>query len=84
MQPTHLLMIAATTLVLSSTSVLADTTITFDPFLMRECPQADGSRPLHQQGSAGLQADDAERTVGRALAGRHADLSPHRGHGSSL
>ena len=28
MQPAHLLMIAATTLVLSSTSVFADTTIT--------------------------------------------------------
>ena len=43
MQPAHLLMIAATTLTLSSTSVFADTTIPFDPFLMRECPQADGS-----------------------------------------
>jgi hypothetical protein len=43
MQPTHLLMIAATTLVLSSTPVLADTTIASDPFLMRECLQADGS-----------------------------------------
>lgn len=43
MQPTHLLMIAATTLVLSSTSVFADTTTAFDPLLMRECPQADGT-----------------------------------------
>jgi hypothetical protein len=43
MQPAHLLMIAATTLVLSSTPVFADTTIASDPFLMRECPQADGS-----------------------------------------
>ena len=43
MQPAHLLMIAATTLVLSSTSVLADTKTGFDPFLMRECPQADGT-----------------------------------------
>ena len=46
MQPAHLLMIAATTLVLSSTPVFADTTIASDPFLMRECPQADGS-PLY-------------------------------------
>ena len=43
MQPAHLLMIAATTLILSSTPVFADTTIASDPFLMRECPQADGS-----------------------------------------
>jgi len=43
MQPAHLLMIAATTLIISSTPVLADTTIPFDPFLMRECSQADGS-----------------------------------------
>jgi hypothetical protein len=43
MQPTQLLMIAATTLVLSSTSVFADTTTAFDPLLMRECLQADGS-----------------------------------------
>jgi hypothetical protein len=46
MQPAHLLMVAATTLILSSTSVLADTTIPSDPFLMRECSQADGS-PLY-------------------------------------
>ena len=43
MQPAHLLMVAATTLILSSTPAFADTTIPFDPFLMRECPQADGS-----------------------------------------
>jgi hypothetical protein len=43
MQPAHLLMVAATTLILSSTSVLADTAIPFDPFLMRECSQADGT-----------------------------------------
>ena len=43
MQPAHLLMIAATSLILSSTSVLADNTVTFDPLLMRECPQADGT-----------------------------------------
>ena len=43
MQPAHLLMIAATSLILSSTSVLADNTVTFDPSLMRECPQADGT-----------------------------------------
>ena len=43
MQPAHLFMIAAATLVLSSTSVFADTTTAFDPLLMRECPQADGT-----------------------------------------
>jgi len=42
MQPTHVLMIAATILTLSSTSAFSDTTIAFDPLLMRECPQADG------------------------------------------
>ena len=66
MQPAHMLVIAATILTLSSTSAFSDTTIEFDPFLMRECPQADGSAPLHQQGFAGLQTDDTERTVGRA------------------
>jgi hypothetical protein len=43
MRPTRLLMIAATTLVLSSTPIFADTTPTFDPLLMRECPQVDGT-----------------------------------------
>jgi hypothetical protein len=43
MQPAHVLVIAATFLTLSSTSAFADTTIASDPFLMRECPQADGS-----------------------------------------
>src|SRR4029077_21192963 len=43
MKPTHLLMIATTTLVLSSTSVFADTKTGFDPFLMREYHQADGT-----------------------------------------
>ena len=43
MQPTHVFMIAATILTLSSTSAFSDTTIKSDPFLMRECPQADGS-----------------------------------------
>src|SRR6185295_9307104 len=43
MQPTHLFMIVAAGLILSSTSVFADTTVTFDPLLMRECPQADGT-----------------------------------------
>jgi hypothetical protein len=43
MQPAHLLMIAATTLVFCSTPASADTTIASDPFMMRECPQADGS-----------------------------------------
>jgi hypothetical protein len=52
MQPTHVLMIAATILTLFSTpafsdttisdTMISDTTIKFDPFLMRECPQADG------------------------------------------
>src|SRR5438093_11366453 len=43
MQPTYVLLIAATILTLSSTSAFSDTTIAFDPLLMRECPQADGS-----------------------------------------
>lgn len=43
MQPTHVLVIAAMFLTLSSTSAFSDTTVAFDPFLMRECPQADGS-----------------------------------------
>jgi len=43
MRPAHMLVIAATIFTLSSTSAFSDTTIKFDPFLMRECPQADGS-----------------------------------------
>ena len=43
MRPTRVLMIAATILTLSSTSAFYDTKISFDPYLMRECPQADGS-----------------------------------------
>ena len=43
MRPTRVLMIAATILTLSSASAFSDTTIHFDPFLMRECTQADGS-----------------------------------------
>jgi hypothetical protein len=43
MRPTRVLMIAATILTLSSTSAFSDTTISFDPYLMRECTQADGS-----------------------------------------
>jgi hypothetical protein len=43
MQPTRVLMLAATILTLFSTSAFADTTISFDPFMMRECTQADGS-----------------------------------------
>jgi hypothetical protein len=43
MQPVHVLMIAATILTLSSTSAFSDTTVSFDPLQMRECPQADGS-----------------------------------------
>jgi hypothetical protein len=36
-------MIAAAILTLSSTSAFSDTTISSDPYLMRECTQADGS-----------------------------------------
>jgi hypothetical protein len=43
MQPTHVLMIAATVFTLSATSAFSDTTVRFDPLLMRECPQADGT-----------------------------------------
>ena len=43
MQPTYVLMIAATIFTLSSTSAFSDTTVASDPYLMRECPQADGS-----------------------------------------
>ena len=46
MQPAHVLVIAATFLTLSSTPAFSDTTIASDPFLMRECSQADGS-PLY-------------------------------------
>ena len=42
MRPTYVLMIAATIFTLSSTSAFSETTIASDPFLMRECPQADG------------------------------------------
>src|SRR5580765_8114401 len=47
-------------------------------------PPSRWDRPLYQQGSARLQADDTERTVGRTFAGQYANLSPHRGCGSSL
>ena len=43
MQPTRVLMIAATLFTLSGTSAFSDTTVRFDPLLMRECPQADGT-----------------------------------------
>ena len=43
MQPAHVLVIAVTFLALSSTSAFSDTTVTFDPLQMRECPQADGT-----------------------------------------
>ena len=43
MQPTHMFVIAATILILTATSAFSDTTVRFDPLLMRECPQADGS-----------------------------------------
>ncbi|MEY4705365.1 MAG: hypothetical protein RL042_1570 [Nitrospirota bacterium] len=41
--PIYLLVIAATVLILSPTSARSDTTVTFDPLQVRECPQADGS-----------------------------------------
>jgi len=43
MQLTHLLVMAATIFILSSTSAFSDSTVSSDPFLMRECPQADGT-----------------------------------------
>ena len=46
MRPTHFVSTAAAVFVLSSTLAFADTpntTAGFDPSLMRECPQADGS-----------------------------------------
>ena len=43
MQPTRVLMLAATILTLFSASAFSDTTVSFDPFMMRECTQADGS-----------------------------------------
>jgi hypothetical protein len=43
MQPTQVFVIAAMILTLSATSAFSDTTIRFDPLLMRECSQADGS-----------------------------------------
>ena len=43
MQPTRVLMFAATILTLFSTSAFSETTVSFDPFMMRECTQADGS-----------------------------------------
>ncbi|TRZ98417.1 MAG: hypothetical protein D4R81_10775 [Nitrospiraceae bacterium] len=43
MQPTRMLMFAATIFTLFSTPAFSDTTVNFDPFMMRECPQADGS-----------------------------------------
>ncbi|MGH7182803.1 MAG: hypothetical protein ACREJN_12600 [Nitrospiraceae bacterium] len=43
MRLTRVGMIAAAILTLSSASAFSDTTIHFDPFLMRECTQADGS-----------------------------------------
>src|SRR5207237_2440422 len=47
-------------------------------------PPSRWDRPLYQQRSARLQADDPERTVGRALAGQYANLPPHSDCGSSL
>ena len=43
MQAAHVLVIVATILTLSSTSASSDTTTTFDPLQMRECPQANGN-----------------------------------------
>jgi hypothetical protein len=43
MQPTHTLMIVATIFTLLSTPAFSETTVDFDPYMMRECTQADGS-----------------------------------------
>ena len=43
MQPTRVLMFAATILTLFSTPAFSETTVDFDPYMMRECTQADGS-----------------------------------------
>ena len=43
MQLTRVFAIAVTILTLSSTAAFSDATISFDPLLMRECSQADGS-----------------------------------------
>jgi hypothetical protein len=43
MQSARMLAVAATILILSSTSAFSDTMVSFDPMLMRQCPQADGS-----------------------------------------
>lgn len=43
MQPTRVLMFAATILTLFSTPAFSETTVSFDPFMMRECTQADGN-----------------------------------------
>ena len=43
MRPHRLFMIAAAILTLSSTSAFSNTEVPFDPFLMRECIQADGT-----------------------------------------
>ena len=42
MKPSHMLMVAATILTLSSAPAYSDTTIESDPYLMRECPQVNG------------------------------------------
>ena len=69
MQPTHVLMIAATILTLSSTSAFSDTTITFDPLADAGMSSGRWEHSLHEQGSARLHTDDPQATVGRALAG---------------
>ena len=84
MQPTHVFMIAAAIFTLSSTSAYSDTTIAFDPFLMRECPQADGSALYTNKDLPGCKLMTLKESVGRALAGQHANLSPQRGRSSSL
>ncbi|TKB74004.1 MAG: hypothetical protein E8D46_09025 [Nitrospira sp.] len=43
MKPAHMLMIAATIFTLSSAPAFSDTTVSFDPYMMRECTQANGS-----------------------------------------
>ena len=83
MQPAHLLMIAATTLILSSTSVFADTTTGFDPLLMRECPQADGTVLYTNKDVPGCKVMTLkELSVVPSLD--DANLSPYHGCGSSL
>ena len=89
MQPAHLLMITATALILSSTSAFADTTITSDPFLMRECPQADGNILYTNKDVPGCKVmtlkelsvvpslDDMPTYRPTTATAPHYDISPH-------